>query len=694
MMSAVLGGLLGTFVSVSSAPAQAASQAERLQGASRYQTAVKISEYGFAGGADVVHLARGDAYADALAAGALAGGPVLLVPSDGAVPPEVAAEVQRLDPSTVIALGGQAALPSGTLAALASGRDAQRLEGASRYETAIAISRHGFPDGADLVYVARGDGYADALSAGAVTGGPILLVPSDGSLPSGVAAEVNRLDPAAVVALGGPSAVPAGTLAALAGGRTQQRLEGATRYQTAAAITRHGFPSGADTVFLARGDGFADALAAGSLDQPILLVPPVGAVPAEVVAEVQRLAPTTVIALGGESAVPESVLESLASGEAPGAPRPPDPIADPDNPAPPPPGDSGGTDDSGGPIGQPGGPPPPPPSVDLPEDPVPWVSVGSAYGLAVRAVELDAASRGLPVAVAGVDEVRPVMPTMVDTSSGSGDGKMGAYVTHQQPNFPIWGWGVLPYSDLPSRVGRVYASPDGQNWRGQCTGTVIGRDQILLAAHCFFNSDQTPLSYFRFYPDQYGSQAVHGFWQATIQTAFIDRFYLEHRQAYYADYGILKLDANGAGERIGDVLGAFSVHMDGDQRTANRFTIGYPEEGMYKAENARLGSPYAQCRIDYCVPHYCWSPVGQAYSWESTGYYKSVGFGCYGNGGWSGGPVFEYINGELQIVSVVSTGANHEFYDCALSRCHWYGRNSWGPTFRYDRFVSVWNAAQ
>lgn len=41
------------------------------------------------------------------------------------------------------------------------------------------------------------------------------------------------------------------------------RVHGSDRYATSAAISRHAFPQGADVVYLARGDEFADALAGG-----------------------------------------------------------------------------------------------------------------------------------------------------------------------------------------------------------------------------------------------------------------------------------------------------------------------------------------------------------------------------------------------------------------------------------------------
>ena len=85
--------------------------------------------------------------------------------------------------------------------------EASRLAGATRVDTAVAISQAAFPLSADTVYLARADVFADALAAGALTDGPILLVPSCGEVPTEVAAEIARLEPLEVVALGGESAV-------------------------------------------------------------------------------------------------------------------------------------------------------------------------------------------------------------------------------------------------------------------------------------------------------------------------------------------------------------------------------------------------------------------------------------------------------------------------------------------------------
>lgn len=98
------------------------------------------------------------------------------------------------------------------------------------------------------------------------------------------------------------------------GSRSTGRLAGSDRYGTAVAISQNVFPQGAPIVFLARADAYADALAGGSLSRgPVLLVPPCGAVPEVVKAEVRRLGAQEVVALGGPGAVCDSVLFQVAS---------------------------------------------------------------------------------------------------------------------------------------------------------------------------------------------------------------------------------------------------------------------------------------------------------------------------------------------------------------------------------------------
>ena len=81
-----------------------------------------------------------------------------------------------------------------------------RLSGTNRFETAVAVSRHRFPDGAARAYAASADMSPDALVA-AFDDGPTLLVPPCGTVPEAVFEELDRLGSDEVIVVGGTAAV-------------------------------------------------------------------------------------------------------------------------------------------------------------------------------------------------------------------------------------------------------------------------------------------------------------------------------------------------------------------------------------------------------------------------------------------------------------------------------------------------------
>jgi peptidoglycan-N-acetylglucosamine deacetylase len=130
------------------------------------------------------------------------------------------------------------------------------------------------------LYVATGVNFPDALAGGAaaaVAQAPVLLVGTD-HVPDLVAAELRRLKPREVRVLGGAAAVSDAVLAELGGltGTTPRRLAGPDRYATAAAVVQDAFPGTVDTVYVATGVNFPDALAGGAAaavaQAPVLLV--------------------------------------------------------------------------------------------------------------------------------------------------------------------------------------------------------------------------------------------------------------------------------------------------------------------------------------------------------------------------------------------------------------------------------------
>jgi hypothetical protein len=152
-----------------------------------------------------------------------------------------------------------------------------RFDGATRYGTGVALSQAEFPTAgsAGAVVLARGDVFADALAGiplAKYKNAPLLLTPGGPkvtALDPNVQAELLRVLPndktRTVFLLGGTSAIPQAVQDHISDlGYTVVRLSGDTRYATALAIARdpRALADPAHLV-LARGDDFADALAAG-----------------------------------------------------------------------------------------------------------------------------------------------------------------------------------------------------------------------------------------------------------------------------------------------------------------------------------------------------------------------------------------------------------------------------------------------
>ncbi|HEY8437486.1 MAG TPA: cell wall-binding repeat-containing protein, partial [Candidatus Limnocylindrales bacterium] len=273
---------------------------DRQSGANRYATAANISRGTVPSGVDVVYIATGLNFPDALAAAAAAGhlgGPVLLV-TPTSIPDVVKTELTRLKPKKIIIAGGTSVVSSSVASQLDpyTAGPVLRQSGANRYATAAAISTATFGVGAPVAYVATGLNFPDALAAAAVAGrlgGPVLLV-QPGIIPDVVKTELTRLRPAKIVIAGGTGVVSSSVQTQLDAYTTGPvvRQSGASRYATAAAISAATFAPGAPVAYVATGLNFPDALAAAAaaarLGGPVLLVQQ-SAIPAEAKTELTRL---------------------------------------------------------------------------------------------------------------------------------------------------------------------------------------------------------------------------------------------------------------------------------------------------------------------------------------------------------------------------------------------------------------------
>ena len=94
------------------------------------------------------------------------------------------------------------------------------------------------------------------------------------------------------------------------------RASGSDRYGTAVALSERLFPQagGAQTVFIASGNSFADGLALSALASYVggpLLLTATSSVPPAVVAEIRRLSPQEIVVAGGEGAVSDAAFAKL-----------------------------------------------------------------------------------------------------------------------------------------------------------------------------------------------------------------------------------------------------------------------------------------------------------------------------------------------------------------------------------------------
>lgn len=221
--------VLGGTDAVSDATASAINDAQvtRVSGVDRYATAAAAARRIGAGavaelnGLRTAIIASGSSFVDALAGGGVANNgegngvyPVLLV--SGGVPEATSAALEELQIEQALILGGTAAVSSAVEAQIETdtGNPAVRVAGADRYATAAAIAELMITELASpgtSVLLANGEGFADALAAGVLSGvrlSPIVLTPPP-SIPDETEAflEGHESTVAQVIAIGGTSAV-------------------------------------------------------------------------------------------------------------------------------------------------------------------------------------------------------------------------------------------------------------------------------------------------------------------------------------------------------------------------------------------------------------------------------------------------------------------------------------------------------
>lgn len=295
----------------------------RYSGADRYATSIAISQT-FSPGVSVAYVASGENFPDALAAApaaAGAGGPLLITRSTS-LPAAVKAELERLEPTEIVLVGGTGAVSRAVydeLSALAGSGGVKRVFGADRYATARAIVEdHWDGKTVERVYIASGQNFPDALSAAAAAGAmgvPVITVEGSAAhLDPAVAALVQSLGATDVAVAGGTGAVSEGIvsdLTEITGVEEVWRYAGANRYATGFSVNHDAF-SGSDLVYVASGQNFPDALSGAAIagrDKAPLYIVPGYCITESVADDIRNFGATKVTVLGGSAVVSVDLSE-------------------------------------------------------------------------------------------------------------------------------------------------------------------------------------------------------------------------------------------------------------------------------------------------------------------------------------------------------------------------------------------------
>ncbi|MGD7043307.1 cell wall-binding repeat-containing protein [Jeotgalibacillus proteolyticus] len=247
----------------------------RISGEDRYSTAVAVSKSLWKGTSSHVVLAVGNNFPDALAGAPLAhklNSPILLTAKDS-VNASTMAEIKRLQPKTIVILGGKSIITANVESQLKnslSGVEIDRISGENRAETSAKIAER---IGGSKAIVVNGQTFADSLSIAAYAARnqqPILLANKD-SMHTSVSNVLKNYTSTYVV--GGTIAISDQLFNKLP---NATRLAGKDRYETSAKVVQALYPPTFGTVTAATGQSFADALTgstyAAKKNQPIVLV--------------------------------------------------------------------------------------------------------------------------------------------------------------------------------------------------------------------------------------------------------------------------------------------------------------------------------------------------------------------------------------------------------------------------------------
>jgi Leucine-rich repeat (LRR) protein/putative cell wall-binding protein len=258
-----------------------------LIGATRYSTAVKVSQTGWTASNSVL-LVNGNAIVDGLTATPLASAknaPILLTTTDF-LPPETLEEMKRLKAKEIVLIGGTGVIsPKVENALKAQGFTVKRIGGSDRYATSLIIAKEldKLVD-VETAFVAYGRGEPDALSIAAQAGlrmQPIILTDKN-AVPAATMSWLRTEGLSTAYFIGGTIVISPSIISEFQKITSQNladnRISGMDRHETNGKVMMRFYQQGeVPTILVAKSEtkSLVDALAAGplaaKLGAPVLL---------------------------------------------------------------------------------------------------------------------------------------------------------------------------------------------------------------------------------------------------------------------------------------------------------------------------------------------------------------------------------------------------------------------------------------
>jgi|GEM_PF-511745 len=300
-------------------------EVKRFAGFDRYHTSALVSA-GFFSEATAVIIATGEHFPDSLSAGPLAAtlNVPLLLTRKNYLPDVIEAEIKRLGVKKAYLVGGTGAISFEVENYLKNqlGLSIERIAGKDRYETAIKVAQKleqlkGEPD---VLFVATGENYPDALSAAPFAGAlgvPVVFVKRGEFLPQNVQSWISGRRFRVIYIFGGTGVVSQSVEAALANQAEKViRFAGVDRYETnylAVDYFLRSYDFNRNALFVSTGENFPDSLSSGPPAarnlNAIILVKPSYYLKSSTASALNLFGSANMIyVIGGEGAIPKAAV--------------------------------------------------------------------------------------------------------------------------------------------------------------------------------------------------------------------------------------------------------------------------------------------------------------------------------------------------------------------------------------------------